>query len=40
LLKGDLNAVVGCTFLIGVFFVASNMVTENLFRVVDARTRP
>jgi peptide/nickel transport system permease protein len=40
LLKGDLNAVVGCTFLTGVFFVASNMVTENLFRVVDARTRP
>ena len=39
LLKADLNAVIGCTFLVGVFFVTANMVAERLYRRVDPRTR-
>jgi peptide/nickel transport system permease protein len=39
LLAGDMNAVVGCTLLIGVIFVALNLLCDLLYRVFDPRTR-
>jgi peptide/nickel transport system permease protein len=39
LLAGDMNAVVGCTLLIGVVFVALNLFCDLLYRVFDPRTR-
>ena len=39
LLAGDMNAVVGCTILIGVIFVGLNLVCDLLYRVFDPRTR-
>jgi peptide/nickel transport system permease protein len=39
LLAGDMNAVVGCTVLIGVIFILLNMVCDLLYRVFDPRTR-
>jgi peptide/nickel transport system permease protein len=39
LLAGDMNAVVGCTLLIGVIFVALNLFCDLLYRVFDPRTR-
>lgn len=38
LLAGDMNAVVGCTLLTGVIFVALNILCDLLYRVVDPRT--
>jgi peptide/nickel transport system permease protein len=39
LLAGDMNAVVGCTILIGVIFVGLNLVCDLLYRIFDPRTR-
>jgi peptide/nickel transport system permease protein len=39
LLAGDMNAVVGCTLLIGLIFVVLNLLCDLLYRVVDPRTR-
>ncbi|TSD90456.1 ABC transporter permease [Mycobacterium sp. KBS0706] len=39
LLAGDMNAVVGCTLLIGVIFVTLNLVCDLLYRIFDPRTR-
>ncbi|MGK9170503.1 ABC transporter permease [Inquilinus limosus] len=39
LLAGDMNAVVGCTLLIGVIFVALNLFCDLLYRIFDPRTR-
>lgn len=39
LLAGDMNAVVGCTLLIGIIFVGLNLVTDLLYRLFDPRTR-
>lgn len=39
LLVGDMNAVVGCTLLIGVIFVSLNLLCDVLYRVFDPRTR-
>jgi peptide/nickel transport system permease protein len=38
LLAGDMNAVVGCTLLIGIIFVGLNLVTDLLYRLFDPRT--
>ncbi|WP_074381405.1 ABC transporter permease [Bartonella doshiae] len=39
LLAGDMNAVVGCTLLVGCFFVAINLFSDLLYRIFDPRTR-
>lgn len=39
LLVGDMNAVVGCSLLVGVIFVSLNLVCDLLYRIVDPRTR-
>lgn len=39
LLIGDMNAVVGCTLLVGVIFVGLNLLSDLLYRVFDPRTR-
>jgi peptide/nickel transport system permease protein len=39
LLAGDMNAVVGCTLLVGVIFVSINLFCDLLYRVFDPRTR-
>ncbi|EFH12501.1 ABC transporter permease [Teichococcus cervicalis] len=39
LLAGDMNAVVGCTLLVGVIFVALNLFSDLLYRIFDPRTR-
>lgn len=39
LLAGDMNAVVGCTLLVGIIFVTLNLVCDVLYRVLDPRTR-
>lgn len=39
LMAGDMNAVVGCTLLIGILFVAINLISDLLYRVFDPRTR-
>ncbi|WP_426447738.1 ABC transporter permease [Siccibacter colletis] len=39
LLAGDMNAVVGCTLLIGAIFVALNLLCDLLYRLFDPRTR-
>lgn len=39
LLAGDMNAVVGCTLLIGAIFVAINLLCDLLYRLFDPRTR-
>lgn len=39
LLAGDMNAVVGCTLIVGVIFVALNLFSDLLYRVFDPRTR-
>jgi peptide/nickel transport system permease protein len=38
LLAGDMNAVVGCTLLIGIIFVGLNLLTDLLYRLFDPRT--
>lgn len=39
LLVGDMNAVVGCSLLVGVIFVTLNLLCDVLYRVFDPRTR-
>lgn len=39
LLSGDMNSVVGCTLVIGLIFVALNLICDILYRVIDPRTR-
>ncbi|WP_455478114.1 ABC transporter permease [Bartonella sp. B10] len=39
LLAGDMNAVVGCTLLVGFFFVSINLFSDLLYRILDPRTR-
>ncbi|MBZ6078705.1 ABC transporter permease [Microvirga puerhi] len=39
LLAGDMNAVVGCTLLIGAIFVTINLLSDVLYRIFDPRTR-
>lgn len=39
LLSGDMNAVVGCTLLVGTIFVTLNLICDVLYRVLDPRTR-
>lgn len=39
LLSADMNSVVGCTLLIGVIFVALNLLCDILYRILDPRTR-
>lgn len=39
LLAGDMNAVVGCTLVVGVIFVGLNLLSDLLYRVFDPRTR-
>ena len=39
LLAGDMNAVVGCTLIVGLIFVTLNLVCDVLYRVLDPRTR-
>ncbi|WP_035009303.1 ABC transporter permease [Bartonella vinsonii] len=39
LLAGDMNAVVGCTLLVGFFFVVINLFSDLLYRIFDPRTR-
>jgi peptide/nickel transport system permease protein len=39
LLAGDMNAVVGCTLLIGLIFVMLNLLCDLLYRVFDPRTQ-
>ncbi|CDZ51617.1 ABC transporter permease [Neorhizobium galegae] len=39
LLVGDMNAVVGCSLLVGVIFVTLNLICDLLYRVFDPRTR-
>ena len=39
LLAGDMNVVLTCTLLVGVIFLALNLVADVLYRVMDPRTR-
>ncbi len=39
LLAGDMNAVVGCTLIVGLIFVIINVICDVLYRVLDPRTR-
>ncbi len=39
LLIGDMNAVLGCTFMIGLIFIGLNLFSDMLYRVFDPRTR-
>ncbi|KAA2212120.1 ABC transporter permease [Pseudoroseomonas oryzae] len=39
LLGGDMNAVVGCTLVVGIIFVGLNLLSDLLYRIFDPRTR-
>ncbi|WP_273773645.1 ABC transporter permease [Burkholderia mallei] len=39
LLNADMNAVLGCTLVIGVMFITINLLTDALYRVFDPRAR-
>ena len=39
LMAGDMNAVVGCTLIVGILFVVINLISDLLYRVFDPRTR-
>jgi peptide/nickel transport system permease protein len=39
LLIGDMNAVVACTFLVGIIFIGLNLISDILYRVLDPRTK-
>jgi peptide/nickel transport system permease protein len=39
LLRGDMNAVMGCTLLVGMMFIAINLLTDIFYRSFDPRTR-
>ena len=39
LLAGDMNAVLACVLIVGVIFIALNLLTDRLYRALDPRTR-
>ena len=39
LMLGDMNAVMGCVLIIGLIFVALNLISDALYKVFDPRTR-
>ena len=39
LLAGDMNVVLACTLIVGVIFLALNLASDVLYRVLDPRTR-
>lgn len=39
LIIGDMNVVVACTLIVGVLFIAINLVSDMLYRLLDPRTR-
>lgn len=39
LLQGDMNAVLGCTLVIGVIFIGLNLLSDLLYQFLDPRTR-
>lgn len=39
LLNGDMNAVIGCTILIGLIFITLNLICDALYRILDPRTK-
>jgi peptide/nickel transport system permease protein len=39
LLNADMNAVLGSTLVIGITFIALNLLTDALYRVFDPRAR-
>jgi peptide/nickel transport system permease protein len=39
LLAGDMNAVLACVLIVGTVFVALNVVSDVLYRLMDPRTR-
>jgi peptide/nickel transport system permease protein len=39
LLNADMNAVLGCTLVIGILFITLNLLTDALYRVFDPRAR-
>jgi len=39
LLAGDMNAVVGCTLIIGILFVSINLLCDLLYHILDPRTK-
>jgi peptide/nickel transport system permease protein len=39
LLAGDMNAVLACVLIVGVIFVALNVISDVLYRLMDPRTR-
>ncbi|MEM7024806.1 MAG: ABC transporter permease [Pseudomonadota bacterium] len=39
LLRADMNAVMGCTLLVGMMFIAINLLTDIFYRSFDPRTR-
>ena len=39
LLTGDMNAVMACVLLVGVIFIALNLLSDLLYQVFDPRTR-
>jgi peptide/nickel transport system permease protein len=39
ILAGDMNAVLACVLIIGVIFVALNLLSDLLYRLLDPRTK-
>jgi peptide/nickel transport system permease protein len=39
LLAGDMNAVLGCTIVVGSIFIGVNLLSDVLYRVLDPRAR-
>ncbi|MEM8851650.1 MAG: ABC transporter permease [Pseudomonadota bacterium] len=39
LLRADMNAVLGCTLIVGLIFIALNLLSDVFYRVFDPRTR-
>jgi peptide/nickel transport system permease protein len=39
LLAGDMNAVLACVLIVGIIFVALNLLADTLYRLLDPRTR-
>jgi peptide/nickel transport system permease protein len=39
LLRADMNAVMGCTLVVGLIFIGLNLLSDLFYRVFDPRTR-
>lgn len=39
LLRGDMNAVMGCVLIVGMIFITLNLIADALYKVFDPRTR-